>query len=283
MMGPLEKTAVRAAAGDREALATVITSVKDDVFGLAMRMLGHPADAEDQTQEILIRIITSLGSFRGESSLRTWVWRIAANHLSTCRKGRNERFVSGFADIDRIIDEWRDVEPSAFPEAETQLLADEVKMGCLHGILLALERDERMAYSLGEVYGLSSEQAAEVLEIEPAAFRKRLSRAREALSQYMVKTCGLVSELAPCSCRRQIPVHLKHDFVRPERLLFLALRKRSAPDAGTAQPPANVIEAFAHSEKVAETFRSQGDYAAPETIVERIREVLAAGTFDFLA
>src|SRR5262245_33544590 len=70
-----------AAAGDRTAAREVLEAVQHDVYGLSLRMLGHPADAEDAAQEILVIVLTHLGSFRGESSLRTWVWRIAANHL----------------------------------------------------------------------------------------------------------------------------------------------------------------------------------------------------------
>src|SRR5258708_6515835 len=79
-----------AAAGDKAAAQDVLDAVQDDVYGLALRMLGHPADAEDAAQEILIIVLTHLGSFRGESSLRTWAWRIAANHLSRVRRGRRE-------------------------------------------------------------------------------------------------------------------------------------------------------------------------------------------------
>jgi len=68
---PMEDLVARAQAGDRAALETVIAGVRDRVYNLAMRMLWHPADAEDATQEILVRIITHLGSFRGESVFTT--------------------------------------------------------------------------------------------------------------------------------------------------------------------------------------------------------------------
>src|SRR5262249_33700757 len=79
-----------AAAGDKEAARAVIDAGADDVYELALRMLGHPADAEDATQEVLVIVVTHLGSFRGESAFSTWVWRIAANHISRVRRGRRE-------------------------------------------------------------------------------------------------------------------------------------------------------------------------------------------------
>lgn len=87
----LETEVERAKDGDKVALEAVVRAIQDRVYGLAMRMLGHPADAEDATQEILIKIVTHLSDFRHESAFMTWVYRIAANSLLTIRKSRAER------------------------------------------------------------------------------------------------------------------------------------------------------------------------------------------------
>nr|WP_300573300.1 DUF2461 family protein [uncultured Acetatifactor sp.] len=75
----------KATAGDRKALETVLVSVQDLVFNLSLRMLGTFPDAEDATQDILLKIMTRLSSFRGESAFSTWVFRIASNYLKTFR------------------------------------------------------------------------------------------------------------------------------------------------------------------------------------------------------
>src|ERR1041384_3005902 len=77
-----------AAAGDGGAGRAGGGAVQAPVSRLALRMLGHPADAEDAAQEILVIVVTHLGSFRGESAFMTWVWRIAANHLGRVGRGR---------------------------------------------------------------------------------------------------------------------------------------------------------------------------------------------------
>src|SRR5688500_17752283 len=87
----LEKFVERAREGDGRALEQVILAIKDGVFGLAVRMLWHPDDAEDATQEILMKVVTHLGTFRNESAFRTWVYRIATNHLLNVRQSRVER------------------------------------------------------------------------------------------------------------------------------------------------------------------------------------------------
>jgi RNA polymerase sigma factor (sigma-70 family) len=83
------QTLVEAArSGDRDALEQLVRAIQDPVYGLAMRMLALPTEAEDATQEILIKVVTRLGSFRGDSKFTTWVYAVAANHLRTVRRGQ---------------------------------------------------------------------------------------------------------------------------------------------------------------------------------------------------
>ena len=121
-----------------------------------MRMLWHPADAEDATQEILVRIVTHLGSFRGESAFTTWVYRVASNYLLTTRKRRAEREELTFERFAEQLDEGLapDV-PGPAAEVENRLLVEEVKLGCSQGMLLCLDRDHRLAYILGDVFGVT--------------------------------------------------------------------------------------------------------------------------------
>ncbi len=71
----------QATAGDKRALETVVLSIQDLVFNLSLRMLGTFPDAEDASQDILLKVITHLSSFKGDSSFSTWVFSIAVNHL----------------------------------------------------------------------------------------------------------------------------------------------------------------------------------------------------------
>jgi DNA-directed RNA polymerase specialized sigma24 family protein len=77
----LEDLALQALEGDRDALDSLVRALQGDVYGLALRMLWNREDAEDATQEILVRIVTRLSQFRFQSSLRTWVYRLAVNCL----------------------------------------------------------------------------------------------------------------------------------------------------------------------------------------------------------
>src|SRR5262245_57395940 len=76
--------------GDRGALDALVTRHQPWIYNIALRMVYLPQDAEDATQEILIKVVTKLGSFEGRSSFRTWLYRIAVNHLLNLRRTRAE-------------------------------------------------------------------------------------------------------------------------------------------------------------------------------------------------
>jgi len=198
----LAEQAQAAAAGDRKAARAILDALQDDVYRLALRMLGHPADAEDATQEILVIVLTHLGTFRGESSLKTWVWKIAASHLARVRRGRRETVTFDVLD-ERLR---RGLRADALPEVdpESEALARELRLRCTEAMILCLDRELRIAYLLGDVFGLSGAEAAEVLGIDPAAYRKRLSRARTRLYDFVRGWCGVYDAANPCRCAREV-------------------------------------------------------------------------------
>jgi hypothetical protein len=103
---------------------------------------------------------------------------------------------------------------------EHAVLIEEVKIGCTLGMLQCLDRPHRIAYVLGEILELPAPEAAKVLELEPAAFRKRLQRAREAIESFTRAHCGLVSDDASCRCDRRVPLAIRLGRVNPAALDF---------------------------------------------------------------
>ena len=97
----LEDMARQAIGGDRDALDRLVRALQGDVYGLALRMLWNREDAEDATQEILVRTVTRLAQFDFRSTLKTWVYRIAVNYILDVKKSPIERLhltFQGFAD-----------------------------------------------------------------------------------------------------------------------------------------------------------------------------------------
>lgn len=264
---PLEELARDAAAGDRDAAAAVIAAVAGDVYGLALRMLWHPADAEDAAQEVLIKVLTRLDSFRGESALRTWVFRIACNHLLNVRRGRIERQGLSFEAMRRDLAEG--LGPPAADSAEDRVLVEEVKIGCTRAMLQCLDREHRLAYVLGAVYELPGEDAAALLGIAPAAFRKRLSRARDRIRAFMEGTCGLLRPDNACRCARRVQPALRLGRVDPRQLLF---QGRPAPEAPSLLRAVGEMERL-HDEAAA-IHRASPDVAAPAALLDRVRRLL---------
>jgi DNA-directed RNA polymerase specialized sigma24 family protein len=91
MSESLEDLARQAIDGDHEALDRLVRAIQGDVYGLALRMLWNREDAEDATQEILVRTITRLAQFDFRSRLKTWVYRIAVNFILDVKKSSVER------------------------------------------------------------------------------------------------------------------------------------------------------------------------------------------------
>jgi RNA polymerase sigma factor (sigma-70 family) len=264
----LDESVSAAAAGDRHAAQDVLNAVSDDVYGLALRMLGHPADAEDAAQEILIIVLTHLGTFRGESAFRTWVFRVAANHLSRTRRGRRETL--SFELLDERLKSGLGDEPD---NPEAQAWAREVRMRCTEAMLLSLDRDLRMAYILGEIWELPGEDAAAVLEVDPATYRKRLSRARTRLYDFMRNWCGVFSTDNPCRCGKQAACAVQRGIIDPAALDWSGQRtakvKRAAEQVG---------ELF----QVAEALRGPVRFLAPERLSQTLRELLESPRFGLI-
>jgi RNA polymerase sigma factor (sigma-70 family) len=257
----LNALAERAQVGDSEALAELVQLVADDVYRLALRMLGHPQDAEDASQEALVRIVTSIASFRGEASFRTWSYRVAVNHYLNVRHSRIEGERLTFDSFAEQLLAGLEVNPAEKPDSA--ILAEEVKLGCTLAMLICLNRSQRIVYILGDVFQLTSTDAAYVIGISAATYRKRLSRARSGVRAFLASNCGLVSSAAACRCDRRVPAAIRTGRIDPTHLLFAK--------TGRIQRAANEME---HLHDAASLMRSHPDYDAPLSLAEHVRSVL---------
>jgi RNA polymerase sigma factor (sigma-70 family) len=272
-----EILARRAAEGDRTALEQVVAALQGRIYNLALRMLWHPEDAQDATQEILLKVVVNLGSFRGESTLSTWALRIAANHLLHVRRSRVESQQLTFSAFgDELQRGLTEPPASAADDPEQRLLEEEVKIGCTHAMLLCLDREHRLAYILGEVFELHHEEAAGILVVSPAAFRKRLSRARSRIRSFMTHHCGLVSSAAPCRCSRRIAPAVASGRVNREHLLFAESARRDRDKVGRETAEMEELH------RIASIYRGHPEYEAPERVAGAIRELLDSGRFRVL-
>lgn len=211
-----------AQAGNKDALGALISRHQGWIYNIALRMLGGPPEAEDASQEILVKVITRLSSFRGDSQFRTWLYRVAANHLLNIK--RSERSEAQWT-FDRYRRELHDIEESELPDlgaasAESKLLVEEARIGCTTGMLLCLDADQRLAYILGAVFGVSDRVGAEILDLSRDNFRQKLARARRDLRSFMNDECGLVNASNPCRCAKKTQGFIKAGYIDSRTLLF---------------------------------------------------------------
>lgn len=275
-LADLEAAVKEAQAGSRDALEGVISAVADDVYGLALRFLWHPQDAEDASQEILVRIVTSLASFRADSSFRTWVYRVAVNTLLNIKRSRMEEARLTFRSFGEDLDALPEIaSPATPPDVEDALLLEEVRIGCTMGMLLCLDRSHRIAYILGEIFDLPHREAAAILEVTPAAFRKRLSRARRSIVEFMSDKCGLVNPDNPCRCSRRLPIAIARGRVIPEQL-------RHAGTGATAlafPETLKAVRALQSARRAVELYRAQPEPRTPPSVSELVRSIIDEPTW----
>jgi hypothetical protein len=106
------------------------------------------------------------------------------------------------------------------PSADANLLVTEAMIACTTGMLLCLDREQRLTYILGQIFGVTDVVATEVLEVTCDSFRQRLARARPDLRNFMNDKCGLVNRANPCRCAKKTRGFIEAGDVDPQNLLF---------------------------------------------------------------
>lgn len=269
MDSDIDKLVSLAKEGDRDALETLVKSIQDRIYKLALKMLYQPPDAEDATQEILIKVITKLGSFRRESAFATWAFTIAVNHLKNRQQNQKEKWFT-FKRCEKLILKKIPDQSSIGLKAEQALVVEEMRIICMQGLLQCLDRDHRLAYILGVTMDLSGPEGAAILEITPSAFRKRLSRARESLRNFFNKNCDLFDHKNPCNCTSQAILAVNKGNIEPKRLWFTRqpVSVPLIPDVQTH------LARLDRSAREVVLMRMNQDYKAPETFLQEIKQIL---------
>jgi RNA polymerase sigma factor (sigma-70 family) len=272
-----EELVSSALAGNKDSLEKLVRRHQPWVFNICMRMVWRRDLAEDATQEILIKVVTKLSTFRGQSKFRTWLYRIAFNHLLNVRKTEFEDQSVTFTDMGRALDETPDLElpdPRSVP-VELPLLVEEARVGCMTAMLMCLDRRQRMAFILGEYFGATSDVGGEVMDVSPDNFRQLLSRARRDLYQFMNDKCGLVNTANPCRCARKTRSYIQAGYVDPDRLEFTKGRLATINEIA----PHRLNELQELDRKHAELFRDHG-FLAPPDLAAKLRELISRSGFD---
>jgi RNA polymerase sigma factor (sigma-70 family) len=260
--------------GDWSSLEQLIERHQAWIFNIAVRMVHRREEAEDITQEVLLKIFTSLSSFQGKSSFRTWLYRIVINHILNLKQRPQE---VTFSEFGRFVEQLPD---QALPDqAEVTLplsvLVEEAKIGCTTGMLLCLDQRQRLVFILGEIFGVSSELGAELMDLSPGNFRQLLTRARRDLYNYMNERCGLINQSNPCRCARKTRSFIEKGYVDPTRRQFT--REHLGQIAAIALDRTLELDQLVERQH-APIYREHPFLAAPDQ-VSRFRQLLHTPAF----
>jgi RNA polymerase sigma factor (sigma-70 family) len=259
----MNKLVEQAVNGDKKALEKIVVQIQGLVYNLAIRMLWHPDDAKDATQDILIKIITNLSSFNHKSAFKTWVYRLASNNLINFKK---KRFVSSisFDQYETQLNQGlSDTILYTTNKAEQNLLIQEAKVGCSNAMLQCLNKESRLTYIIGEILEFNSKEGAIILKITPENFRKKLSRARKSLHNFLNDNCGIVNRENKCRCYKKVDNSIKNGFIQPDNLLFTENIKDN-----------NLIHTIENIGNEVNLYQTNPEYTASENFLNEVRRIV---------
>lgn len=200
--------------GNKQALTELIQVHQRYIYNVALKFFNSIEDAEDATQEILIKVITKLSTYKPEkATFRTWLYRITFHHFLNAKKSAMEIKNTGFDFFSNMIDHAADLPLNVEEEISMKEQIAEAKVACTTGMIMCLDRDQRLIFIIGEVFEISHTLGAEIFEISPANFRQKLSRARKDLYSWANNKCGLVNTNNPCRCPKKTKTFIKNGWI----------------------------------------------------------------------
>ena len=178
--------AKRLCAGEESAYETLIHRFEQPVYSLVCRLLAQPADASDVVQEVFLKVFRNIGAFRGESSLKTWVYRIAVNEANNHRRWisrhcRQEVALDGEPGENYGCQDWLP-DPGRSP---FEVTLDHERQALIEEGLALMNANFRAALVLREIEGLSYEEISDILQISLGTVKSRILRGRDALRKHL--------------------------------------------------------------------------------------------------
>ena len=186
--------------GDTEAFSVLVAAYEKNVFNVALQMTGNREDAQDMGQEAFLKAYNSLPSFRGDSKFSSWLYRIVSNVCLDFKRRQSRRPSSSLTVED---DEGETLQldiadESQSPEAllERKLTREAVRRG-----LASLPDEQRQILLLREIQGLSYEEIAEAMDLEPGTVKSRIFRARKKLCAFLLQDGNIPDSISSRSPR----------------------------------------------------------------------------------
>ena len=195
----------RAVGGDEKAFTELVEPFRKPLFSYIYRMVTNAHDAEDLMQDVLIRTLEGLRTYRGESRFKTWLFGIASHacmdHLRRKKRWRVEAQLIGQHETEADSDQVKAVSATLSQPDFVFEIREHIAF-CFSCVSRTLEPEEQAALMLREVLGFSNQEAAGMIGISEPVFRHRLAAARSKMTQSFEGLCQLINKTGACwQCR----------------------------------------------------------------------------------
>ena len=254
--------------GDKAALAKLVKEHQSWLFNLVLRMIPDFHQAEDLTQDITIKAILKIHLFKGDCRFRTWLYCVAVNYILDSKETPIERQFHDFRQ-DMSDEEVSYFMAETLPDTKRRphdlsLIAQEIEIKCMLGMLLCLDRKPRMVYILGDILSVDGHTGSRIMNLSETNFRQILSRARRRLLAFLSDRCSLINPGKPCTCQRSIACNLRTGYVDPLKLVFRADNPMAIREvvAGVCRKMNNLAMNHCRDLYRAQPFHASPDYSS---------------------
>jgi RNA polymerase sigma-70 factor (ECF subfamily) len=179
-------------ARDEQAFSALVRAYEQRVFALILRMLGNRAEAEDLAQEVFVQVFKAIGTFRSESKLSTWIYRIAINLCKNRRKYLRVRHTSDQDELDAHEERPATTSPATAAQVDRpdEMMAGRQVERIVQRAILALEPTFRECLVLRDVEELSYEEIGQITGLPEGTVKSRIHRARAQLKELVEEALG---------------------------------------------------------------------------------------------
>lgn len=241
------------------------------IYNISRRMLFVKQDAEDATQEIIVKILEKYEKFNGNSSIKTWAYRVAINHLINIKNNKfNKITFEEFTEDIKVI--HPENEYSGLSKIEEKIYIEELKISCTFALLQCLEKESRLIFILGNIFSIESKIGGEIFEITSSTYRKKLSRANKKITSFMNSNCGLVNKKAICKCKKRLNVAFEKERIGKEKTFY----EKTSISIEEFKKSMNQID------RISQVYKSNPYYKIPETLKKNLINIIENGKYEIL-
>jgi RNA polymerase sigma-70 factor (ECF subfamily) len=253
---------------DHESFTVLFEQYHKKIFSLAFRMCGNREDADDIVQGTFIQAFANIDRFKEESGIYTWLYTIAKNQCLRLLQNRKRSSVSL---LEKLIQTAQSQQgEDHFEAAERQDYINQVKDGCLLGLLRCLPFNQRIAFILNVLLDVKVKDISRLLGKSEAAARMLIHHARQNIKEFLCKNCSLYKSDNPCHCENLIQFSLQHGWIR------ITAENGSYRQTIT---PLEIERELNDLKKITMLYRSLEDHQPSEKMIDFIQEEINKQTF----